>query len=46
MYQSEYCEVSYNTEYNVVFVKWKKFCCKEDYRKPLEYALKIIKEYK
>ena len=34
MYQSEYCEVSYNTEYNVVFVKWKKFCCKEDYRKP------------
>ena len=46
MYQSEYCEVSYKKEYNVVFVKWKKFCCKEDYRKPLEYALEIIKEYK
>lgn len=46
MYQSEYCEVFYNAEYKVVFVKWKKFCCKEDYRKPLEYALEIIKEYK
>lgn len=26
MYNSEYCDVSYNEEYNIVFVKWKKFC--------------------
>ena len=30
----------------MVFVKWKKFCCMEDYRKPLEYALEIIEKYK
>ncbi len=46
MYISEYCEVGYKENYNVVLVKWKKFCCKEDYRKPLEFALEIIKKYK
>ena len=46
MYLSEYCDVKYEEKYNVVFVTWKKFCCKDDYRKPLEYALKIIKQYK
>ena len=46
MYQSEFCNVSYNEQYNVVFVEWKKFCCFDDYRKPLEYALSIIKEHK
>lgn len=30
----------------MVFVKWKKFCYKEAYRKPLEYALEIIEKYK
>lgn len=43
MYLSEYCDVNYNETYNIVFVKWKKFCCMEDYRKPLEFALDIIK---
>ncbi len=46
MYLSEYCDVRYEEEKNVVFVKWKKFCCMEDYRKPLEYALEIIGKYK
>ena len=46
MYKSEFCEVKYEENYNVGFVKWKKFCCKDDYRKPLEYALEIIKEHK
>ena len=46
MYLSEYCDVNYNEIYNVVFVKWKKFCCKGDYRKPLEYALEVMKKYK
>ena len=46
MYISEYCEVNYEEKYNVVLVKWKKFCCNQDYRKPLEYALDIIREHK
>ena len=46
MYLSEYCDVNYDENYHVVFVKWKKFCCKDDYRKPLEYALQIINEHK
>ncbi len=46
MYLSEYCDVKYEGKYNVAFVTWKKFCCKDDYRKPLEYALEIIKQYK
>ena len=45
MYLSEYCDVKYEENLNVVFVKWKKFCCYDDYRKPLEYALEIIKRY-
>lgn len=45
MYSSEYCDVTYEEKYNVVFVKWKKFCCKDDYRNSLEYALKIINRY-
>ena len=45
MYISEYCEVDYEEKYNVVLVKWKKFCCNQDYRKTLEYALDIIREY-
>lgn len=32
MFQSEFCNVSYNEQYNVVFVEWKKFCCFDDYR--------------
>lgn len=46
MYSSEYCDVHYEESYNVVFVKWKKYCSFEDYRKPLEYALEIIKSHK
>jgi len=45
MYISDYCEVNYEEKYNVVLVKWKKFCCNQDYRKPLEYALDIIKQH-
>ena len=45
MYRSDYCEVNYEEKQNVVLVKWKKFCCNQDYREPLEYALDIIKQY-
>lgn len=46
MYNSEYCDVRYNSELNIVFVKWKKFCRQEDYRKPLLYAIDIMKNHK
>ena len=46
MYLSEFCDVRYEEKHNVVLVEWKKFCCYEDYRKPLEIALNIIKEFK
>ncbi len=46
MYLSEYCDVEYLAKKNVAFVKWKKFCSFDDYRKPLLYALEIIKEHK
>ena len=43
MYHSEFCNVSYHETLNAVFVKWKKFCCLDDYRKPLLFALDIIR---
>ena len=45
MYKSEFCEVHYEEQYNVVFVKWKKYCCFDDYREPLIFALDIIKSH-
>ena len=45
MHPSEYCDVNYDEINNVVFVKWKKFCCDEDYRKQLQYAIDIIKTH-
>lgn len=42
MYTSEFCDMRYIKDCNVVFVKWKKFCCKEEYRAPLLYALSVI----
>ena len=45
MYRSEFCDVQYLAEKNVVFVTWKKFCCYEDYRRPLQYALDIISQH-
>ena len=44
MYRSEFCDVDYNQELNIVFVTWKRFCCGDDYRKPLLYALNIMRE--
>jgi hypothetical protein len=45
MYLSEFSDVTYLEELNVVFVKWKKFCSVDDYRKPLLYALEIMKNH-
>lgn len=46
VYYSEYCEVYYNEDKNVVFVKWKKYCEIDEYRKPLLKALDVIKDHK
>lgn len=46
MFSSEYCDVYYEEGYNIAFVKWKKFCFNDDYRKPLGYALEIIKQHR
>lgn len=43
MFQSEFCEVDYDDDLNIVFVKWKKFCRQDDYRNPLLFALDIMK---
>ncbi|MBE6848681.1 MAG: hypothetical protein E7502_02100 [Ruminococcus sp.] len=45
MYRSDSCDVTYYEDRNIVFVKWKSFCSFKNYRKPLEYALGIIKKY-
>jgi hypothetical protein len=45
LYQSEFCDVNYNQELNIVFVKWKKFCCQNNYRIPLLYAIDIMEQH-
>ena len=45
LYSSEFSDVTYLDDLNVVFVKWKKFCRQDDYRKPLLYAIDIMKNY-
>jgi len=44
-YKSQFCEVHYNQDLNVVFVKWEKFCKGNDYREPLLYAIEIMKKH-
>jgi hypothetical protein len=44
MYRSEFCDVDYNKEMNIVLVTWKKFCRQNDYRTPLLHALEIMTE--
>ncbi|MBO4637899.1 MAG: hypothetical protein J5685_12245 [Clostridiales bacterium] len=44
-YLSQYCDVFYVEDKNVVLVHWKKYCELEEYRKPLECALNVIREH-
>lgn len=46
VFNSEFCEVNYLEKENVVFLVWKKFCCKDDYRNPVRYALNLLNEHK
>ena len=45
IYLSDYSDVYYVAEKNVVLVHWKKYCELEEYRAPLEAALKVIREH-
>ncbi len=44
MFDTEFCNVSYNEKDHVVIVRWKQFCCKDDYRNPVNYALSLLQE--
>ncbi len=44
-FNSEFCNVKYIKEDNIVFLKWKKFCCFDDYRNPTLFALELLKKY-
>ncbi len=44
-FDSEFSNVKYISEDNIVFLTWKKFCCYDDYRKPAIFALELLKKY-
>ncbi len=46
IYESDFCDVSYIKEKNLVLVEWKKYCEFETYRNPLMSALQVIKEHR
>ena len=45
VFLSEFSDVFYIRDKNVVLVHWKKYCELEQYRIPLEHALNVIKEH-
>jgi hypothetical protein len=44
-YNNEHCIVYYRSEISAVYLKWKKFSCGEQYRKPCEYLLELLRKY-
>ncbi|UZW15670.1 hypothetical protein OSC52_07570 [Clostridium pasteurianum] len=44
-FDSEFSNVKYILEDNIVFLTWKKFCCNDDYRNPTTFALELLKKY-
>ena len=45
-FDSEYCHVQYVEYDNIVFLKWKKYCNSDDYRKPTMHASKLLSEHR
>jgi len=43
IFETEFCKIEYMQKYNGIFCKWKKFSKFDDYRKPLEFGLHLIK---
>lgn len=46
MIGSDYAIIEYIAENNVVFHTWKKECHFDNYRKPVEYSLEMLREHK
>lgn len=44
-FDSEFCNVKYISDDNIVFLTWKKFCSFDNYRNPTTYALELLKKY-
>lgn len=44
MFETDFCKIEYLEKYNAVFCQWKKFCKLDNYRNPLEFGLKLIKD--
>lgn len=44
-FDSEFSNVKYMSEDNIVFLTWKKFCCYDDYRKATTFALELLRKY-
>ena len=42
-FDSEFSNVKYMAEDNIVLLTWKKFCCYNDYRNPTIFALDLLK---
>lgn len=45
-FDSEFCNVKYVADDNIVLLTWKKFCCYDDYRNPTTFALELLKKYR
>ena len=43
-FDSEFCNVKYIEEDNVVLLTWKKFCSYDNYRNPVIFAVDLMKE--
>jgi hypothetical protein len=41
-FNSEFCNVKYISENNIVLITWKKFCSYDDYRNPTLFALDML----
>lgn len=44
-FDSEFCNVKYIKNDNIVFLTWKKFCCFEAYREPTTFALQLLRQF-
>lgn len=44
VFGSEFSNVRYLEKEHIVFLKWKKFCCYDDYRNPTTFALNLLRE--
>lgn len=44
-FDSQYANVKYNADDNIVLLTWKGFCRFDDYRTPTIFALELLKKY-